>query len=160
MAYTGSHPLHDWTGVSNDISGTIELDPEDPAGASIALRVPIESFDSGNSNRDSNMLEVVEVFLWPEVIFISDDIEVEEWNDTEDGIEGIWTVTGILSFHGEEKRISTEVALSLVRDVIQAAAAFEIELDAFEIDRPKLMLTRIRNELQVEANLVFRRAEG
>ena len=62
ISYDGKHPAHNWTGISKDIQGTVELNKEDLTKSKVDLYVPVFSFDSNNSNRDSNMLDVVEEY--------------------------------------------------------------------------------------------------
>ena len=59
IKYYGSHFLHDWIGVSNDLNGNVFI-------------------DKNNSNRDSNMLIHTEAFSYPEVIFKSTNIVLNQ----------------------------------------------------------------------------------
>ena len=53
VTYYGYHLLHDWKGTSKQIGGnfTFESSLENFDGI---ISIPVKSFDSGNSNRDSN----------------------------------------------------------------------------------------------------------
>ena len=67
ISYTGSHPAHDWTGISSSFKGGIVCDSFDDC--IIKIQIPINSFDSGNSSRDSNMLYYVEANKFKYVTF-------------------------------------------------------------------------------------------
>jgi polyisoprenoid-binding protein YceI len=160
LSYTGSHFLHDWTGRSRAVTGRLRLDISDFSKSEIELSVPLESFDSGNSNRDSNMMEVVEVWLWPEVLFTSESLRMVSWDESENGSKGTWLVEGTIGFHGETADLSVSADVFQNGDLLEARVSFPIELDWFKIKRPKLMLKSISNDIQVEGKLVFRWMDG
>ena len=74
ISYDGKHPAHNWTGISNEIQGSFELNIQDLTLSKIDLYVPVFSFDSKNASRDSNMLDVVEEYYYPYVRFVSTKI--------------------------------------------------------------------------------------
>ncbi len=78
LSYEGKHPAHSWKGISKDIKGSFIFDKDQPILSSVDLYVPVFSFDSGNSNRDSNMLDVVEDYFYPSVSFTSSSITKEK----------------------------------------------------------------------------------
>ena len=152
--YTGSHPLHSWRGSSHRIGGTLRIDPAAPAQSRVELHVPVASFDSGNSNRDSNMLDVVEVERYPDVRFTATQIVPETWTETGDGYEGTWQVTGDVSFHGQTHPVTLPVAVTVRGDAFEATGTFTLSLDRYDVRRPKLMLMSIRDELELESRIV------
>ena len=101
ISYDGKHPAHNWTGISKDIQGIVELNKEDLTKSKVDLYVPVFSFDSNNSNRDSNMLDVVEEYYYPYVRFLSTGIEKNENG---------FNVIGNLSFHGITKEFIIPVS--------------------------------------------------
>ena len=70
VSYYGSHPLHDWKGVSTSISGEILFEPGDN-NYSCVIEIPVESFKSNNGNRDSNMLIYANALEFPKILFKS-----------------------------------------------------------------------------------------
>ena len=91
-----NHPLHSWKGISNDMLSVILLDTSNMEINELAVVVKIASFDSKNSNRDSNTIEVTEALKYPNVSLSSNSIK--EINNT-------LTVKGTLKFHGVSKEI-------------------------------------------------------
>ena len=69
VVYKGSHPAHDWKGVSSNVKGGIICEKEECV---LQVIVPLESFDSGSSGRDSNMLFSTESHKYPYVKYYSD----------------------------------------------------------------------------------------
>ncbi|HET6923440.1 MAG TPA: YceI family protein, partial [Anaeromyxobacteraceae bacterium] len=61
------HKFHDVTGASSTAEGKAALQPDGKVLAMV--RVPMRSFDSGERNRDADMLGVVEADRFPFVVF-------------------------------------------------------------------------------------------
>ena len=61
ISYDGKHFLHSWSGKNERIRGVIIENLEEKKIKQIALAMFVKDFDSGNGNRDSNMLEILEV---------------------------------------------------------------------------------------------------
>lgn len=153
LSYDGSHPLHGWTGTSEAVRGELSIDVDDPAQSSATVTVPVASFDSGNGNRDSNMLDVVESDRHPEVRFVAERVEVEAWNATPDGYKGRWVAHGPLTFHGVTHPVEVPLAVTVAGSQFEATANFEISLERFEVDRPGLMLMKIRDALALHGEI-------
>ena len=96
ITYTMNHPLHTWTGVSNNILSVMLLDTSNMEINELAVVVKIASFNSKNSNRDSNTIEETEALKYPNVSLSSNSIK--QANDR-------LTVKGTLKFHGVSKEI-------------------------------------------------------
>jgi polyisoprenoid-binding protein YceI len=94
ISYDGRHPAHNWTGVSKEIKGSFIFDKDNPTASNVDLFVPVFSFDSKNSNRDSNMLDVIEDYFYPTVSFTSSGIIKQE---------NQYYIKGLLFFHGIKK---------------------------------------------------------
>jgi polyisoprenoid-binding protein YceI len=142
IKYTGSHFLHNWTGQSNLINGEILIDFEKPNMSEINIAVPILSFDSKNGNRDSNMLFVTEQDEYPNVLFTA--TEIMSVNQTN------YQIKGLLNFHGIEKEIHVPVQVSINSDSMEFRATFKVNLIDFDVERPKLLLSKINEIIEVE----------
>lgn len=144
VTYDLIHPLHRVKGVSTN--GTF-LASFDPGGNLLALsaRIPVADFNSGNENRDSHALEVVEALRFPEVAFESTGI-----SKVTDG----YRVVGNLRFHG----ISKEVEVQLRRPSgggSNHTGSFQVLLSDYGVPRPALLFfqTEDRLTLHVEGSL-------
>lgn len=145
IEYGGSHFLHKWIGKSHLINGTILIDNKNPINSKVNISIPIFSFDSENGNRDSNMLLVVEDFLYPDVRFISTSIS--QVGETE------YKVKGNLNFHGLEKEITFPVEVNYESDYTYFISSFSLNLKDFNIKRPKLMLAPISEIIEIRLQL-------
>ncbi len=155
IVYRGSHPAHSWEGVSRDVRGSIRFDPARPNGMQVRIWAPVESFSSGNDNRDSNMLDVLEADRYPEVRFVSDSASVLFW----DGRRGRWRLAGQLDFHGRRRLLVVSVEMTFEdAATLRATGAFRISLREFEVRRPRLLLVPIRDELDIRFEILLRRS--
>ena len=139
LNYHGSHILHDWVGTSNDLKGRVFID-NDQSEYFVELNVPLRSFSSKNSNRDSNMLFATEALDYPTITFKSTSINIFK-----DSVK----VVGNLSFHGVSKKIESTAKFQLSND-FSAKGSFKINLSDYDIERPTLMFIKIDDEIKIE----------
>ncbi len=142
VKYTGAHFLHNWSGQSNKINGEILIDLENPLTSKINISIPIMSFDSKNGNRDSNMLFVTEQDEYPNVLFTATEIMTADQTN--------YRIKGLLNFHGIEKEIDASVQVSMISDSIEFVSTFKVNLIDFDVERPKLLLSKINEIIEVE----------
>src|SRR3954468_80463 len=65
LTYTLVHKLHEVRGTTRKLEGLAKVQPGGPT--LVQVRVPVASFDSGNSNRDSHMREATHEAAHPYV---------------------------------------------------------------------------------------------
>ena len=145
ISYDGRHPAHNWTGVSKEIKGSFIFDIDNPTSSNVDLFVPVFSFDSKNSNRDSNMLDVIEDYFYPTVSFTSSELLTE---DNE------YFINGILFFHGIKKEITIPVNFILDDKKIVVDADFSISLSDYKIKRPSLLTIKMKDDITIKFFLV------
>ena len=144
ITYYGSHYAHDWQGHSSGISGRILYDADDQTANSCSLRVDLTTFDSGNSNRDSNMLTYLNAFQYPDIMFVSNEISVE-------GINAF--IKGQLTFHGITKDLNLKADISFTNG-FNAEGSFTILLSDYEVERPALLFKKIADEIKLKFHIV------
>ena len=67
ITYEASHFLHDWSGTNQNVKGLL-IGNQD-IFQKIAIAMYVRDFDSKNSNRDNNALEILEVLQFPKIKF-------------------------------------------------------------------------------------------
>ena len=144
ITYYGSHFTSDWQGHSSGFRGRIIYDAVNQPTNSCSLRVDLATFDSGNSNRDSNMLTYLDVFQYPDVMFVSNEIFVEGINAS---------IKGKLTFHGITKDINLTADISF-NDGFNAEGSFIILLSEYEVERPVLLFKKISDEMKLKFHIV------
>src|SRR5436190_2287115 len=97
IQYTVNHTLHSATAITHSFICNIDFNTETKQINKVAVAAGVGTFDSKNSNRDSNAMDAVEALKFPSVKFISTSIAFTE---------NKLTVKGNLTFHGITKEIS------------------------------------------------------
>ena len=139
IKYYGKHFLHDWIGISNDLNGNVFID-SDNSKYQVEINVPLISFNSNNSNRDSNMLIATEALDYPKIEFKSTNINIFQ-----DSV----MVDGELTFHGVLRKIKSTAKFD-VSNGFSAKGSFDINLTDFDIEPPSLMFIEIDNTIKIE----------
>ena len=132
--------------ASKDVDCNINYDESTGKITGVSVRADVLSFDSGNSNRDSHMGEVVDALEYPDVAFLGDSIQYLK-NDT-------LKVTGKLTFHNVTKIIPVKVVEKFSSGETVFNGGFYISLTEFNIDRPKLLLIPVEDKLTLQFHIV------
>jgi polyisoprenoid-binding protein YceI len=148
VRYYMEHPMHKWDAVSKQAKGNIEMG-EDLTPNKIEITIPVVSFRSDNSNRDSHMAETVESYIYPEVVFVSTKITREKYAGDTHRVTSSWKVEGQLTFHGVTKDLSVPVAIVLEDKKITASSEFELKLTDFQIELPSLLLLPVKDWIKI-----------
>ena len=154
LTYHLVHKMHEVDGVSHQVTGKARLLPD--GRAQVMIRVPAQSFDSGNVNRDAHMKEAVDAARYPtiELKALGDGVTVPASFPS----TAKKTFKAQLAFHGVEQVMQVPVELTWESPTrIRAAATLTISLDAFKVERPSLMFIKVDDALKIDAKLVFRR---
>jgi hypothetical protein len=148
LTYHVTHPLHQLDGVSHAARGKGVCH----AGqCDFLIAVPVKSFDSGDSNRDLHMLQVVRGGQFPMVTVRTHLPEVASASatihaDLEVQFAGQAAKYQQVPFehvnHGDETRISGTIPVAL---------------SDFKIDPPSLLAMPIKNEIPVRVEMTWQR---
>ncbi len=147
LEYTLVHPLHTVHGISKDVNCNVNYDSATGKIKGVSVNADVLSFDSGNSNRDSHMGEVVDAIDYPEVEFKGDSIQYFK-NDS-------LLITGKLTFHNVTKTIPIEVSERFDNNDTIFNGKFFISLTEFKIKRPSLLLMPVKDKLTLQFNIVI-----
>ena len=144
ITYFGVHYLHKWEGSTSDVKGVVSYDKNiDQYECSIS--VPLNTFSSGNDNRDSNMLIYCKAFDFPNINFQSTSIKVNE---------STLEIEGKIEFAGEEKEIKTNAKLnSLDNNLFAIEGELDILLSEFKVERPSLLFVEIEDLVKIKYSI-------
>jgi polyisoprenoid-binding protein YceI len=146
VSYAMSHPAHDWEGVCKDVNAVIVYDDATKAISQVAVSLKVDAFDSGNANRDSHALEVLEGLKYPKVTFTSSKIKSD--NNT-------LTADGNLTFHGVTKPLTITVTRTDSDKRITLDGKFDILLSQFQVERPSLFGLKTKDEVKLNFRVSF-----
>lgn len=152
LTYHLVHKLHKVNGVSKRVEGRARI----LAGglAQVMVRAPIESFDSGNSNRDAHMKEATEAARVPQV-----ELKATASNVVAPATFPATVKTQFkaqLTFHGVQQSLDIPVEITFSdASRIVATATITISLDHFKVERPSLMFVKVNDDVSIDAHIVF-----
>ena len=152
--YTGTAPLHSWTGTSRSVEGRFVLNPDTPDSSRAVVRVPVSSFDSGNDRRDQGMRDVTEADTYPFVKFRGTEFTPVVWGRGADGPAGRWAITGELTFHGQTHKLDDTVEVRAREGTVQATAQFPVSLSQFGVERPGFMGFTVGDTIRIDVDVV------
>ena len=146
IAYRLTHPLHVIDAKSTSPEYRVEIDPTKKEITTVAAQVDVMTFDSGNSNRDSHAMEVVDALTYPDVTFASTAV-IQKGDSL--------FVTGKLTFHGVTKDITMAGTATWQPNRLDVHGAFDISLTEFKVDRPSLLLIPVEDKLSFTLAAAF-----
>ena len=144
ITYFGVHYLHKWEGSASDVEGVVRYN-EDNGQYECSISVPLNTFSSGNDNRDSNMLVYCRAFDFPNINFQSTSIKINE---------STLEIEGKIEFAGEEKEIKTNAKLnSLDNNLFAIEGELDILLSEFKVERPSLLFVEIEDLVKIKYSI-------
>lgn len=154
ITYHLVHKMHKVDGSSHKVEGKARLLPG--GKAQVSVRVPSESFDSGNVNRDAHMKEAVEAAKYPfiELKALGEGVSAPATFPTTQ----TKTFKAQLTFHGIQQVFDVPVEVTWDSATkVRASTSFAISLDAYKVERPSLMFVKVDDQLKIDAKLAFAR---
>lgn len=151
-----SHPAkeYDCSLLAGGAVVTGRFDPADIARTGVTVEIDASKFNSGNTRRDSHMIESLEALVFPTI------------NWEVDGISGVSgplvpgtyqaRASGPLTLHGVNLDLSVPIAMTVGEDgTIVVTSEFEILLEEYGIERATLVFVPIANEIPITVRMVF-----
>jgi polyisoprenoid-binding protein YceI len=146
VTYRLVHPLHKIEATSKEMHYRLDVDPSTKEIKRVSARVEVLTFDSGNSNRDSHAMEVIDAITYPDVRFSSTAIA-----QNGDSVR----VEGKLLFHGVTKPVVILASLEWSKDRLIVHGTFDVSLEAFAIERPSLLMIPVEDTLSFSISAAF-----
>lgn len=146
ITYKLVHPAHTTVAESKQLQIKIEYDKDKKDILKALAQVRVTSFNSGNSNRDSHAMELIEADKYPFSRFRSTKI-VNNDNSL--------TIYGDLTFHNVTRNITINATKSLSGNKLTIKGNFAVSLDQHNIERPKLLFVPTEEWLKFEFSTVF-----
>lgn len=144
--FTGSHPFHDWTGISTHLDLKMNCSKMDEI-CNFTFSIPWTSFDSGNDNRDNNMLYYINAFDYPKIEIEFTDVKMNELIKTKN------VIIGNLSMTGEKQNIAIPLDFKQNENQFILNSEFKISLTNYNIERPTLLMIPINDIINIHVNI-------
>jgi polyisoprenoid-binding protein YceI len=146
LTYQIVHPLHEVDATSTAVQFRVGVDTLAKTVTSVAANVDVMTFDSGNSNRDSHAMEVVDALTFPEASFRS--TSVTQRHDS-------LSIAGTLLFHGVTKPVRMDALSRWGPSGLRVDGGFNISLTEFQIERPSMMMMPVNDTLRFVFHSAF-----
>ena len=147
LTYTLIHKLHEVKGTAKRLEGKARLLPD--GTLQVAVRARVEDFDSGNANRDAHMKEATDASRFPLIDFkgVASSVRVPAKLPATLPV----TVKGRLTFHGVTRPVEVPLQVTFQSPAkADATGRFEISLEAFQIERPSLLMVKVQDALVLD----------
>jgi polyisoprenoid-binding protein YceI len=130
------------------LSGEIAPAADQSGAVSGTLKVELQTLETGIGIRDRHMRNnYLEVEKGPGFSTATiDDIRVEK-------LDGKTTFTGVLTLHGQKKKVSGAADLQQRDGRIKVQAQFALKVSDFEIPAPTYLGVGVRDEIQIKVAL-------
>lgn len=152
LSYRLVHKLHEVTGVSKAVEGKARVLPD--GGVQVVVRAGVDSFDSGNGNRDAHMREVTEAARYPLVQVKAVGAGVAAPASYPAAIELV--LRGELTFHGRSRPLEVPAKVQfLSADRVTVEASFPVSLEAYGVERPSLLFVKVNDRIDLAAKLTL-----
>ena len=142
--YDAAHFLHAWSGINKSIKGIITINNKE--FQKIAIAMLVRDFDSKNSNRDNNALEVLEVLKFPKIEFFSNEMEMNN---------NKLIINGEMNFHGIGIKKLIEADTDFKNNKLILSGNFKLILSDFSINRPSFMMKKMDDLIEISYKLHF-----
>lgn len=153
ISYTVVHKFHKVEGVSTQNAIAAKLTDN---SLQIMGRAAVDTFLSGNTNRDAHVMEVIEGHQYP---FVTVRAVAKEAVAPTPGKDTDFPVDAEIELHGVKTHPKMQAYLHWVDD-LHVAATFTIadSIEAHNIERPKLLFVPVDDLLEISGKLVMKRA--
>ena len=148
IRYSMVHPMHSWEAISKSFQCVLVWDETKQQIEAVAVAVPVKSFDSQNSNRDSHALEVLEALKYPNVTFSSNQVTGQDQN---------WKVKGKLTFHGVTREIEFPITVKQQATSVEVAGGFTVMMQDYQIESPTLLGIKTKEDIRFQLKVLAKK---
>jgi polyisoprenoid-binding protein YceI len=139
---------------TKSLSGDV-VTADEPGAVRGALKVELQTLETGIGIRDRHMKNnYLEVEKGPSfATALLEDIRIEK-------MEGKTVFSGMLSLHGQKKKVSGAAELQQKDGKIRVQAQFPVKVSEFEIPAPTYLGVGVRDEIQIKVSMMAVPAGG
>ncbi len=130
------------------VSGEVAEIPTQPGAMSGALKVQLDTLETGIALRDRHLRDTyLEVGKGPEyAVAVLENIRV-------DSTDGKGTFRGTLMLHGQRSEVVGTSTVQRRADAVKVEAQFPVKVSSFHIPEPTYLGVGVRDEIQVKVTL-------
>lgn len=146
--FTSSVPLHEFTGVSDHLTGMIDFEEN-----VVDFYLDLETLKTGNARRDRDMYETLNVEDHPFAEFTGSLQSSFDMNSTD--VQEV-TVQGKFTIHGVTCTKTVKGTLQRVGNDIRLKAEWVLDITNFDIEPPGILFYRVNDKMDVRINVLLK----
>jgi len=135
--YSVKHLVKTVKGKSKELKGKMVCDK---GNCQFLVAIPVKSFISSDSNRDLNMLTILEATKYP-LVTIKGDLKEEDYKKDQ------FSLNALVNFHGVEKKYTINIKKNKI-----STGHFSVLLEDHKVERPSLLMVKIDNNVPIDFN--------
>lgn len=157
-SFTSKAAIVKFTGRTNKVTGTLQIDETNTTKASGAVTVDVASLDTGIGLRNEHMQGTIEAAKYPTATFKLQKLSVPG-NKLKANAITTGTVTGQMTLHGVTRTITAPVELTYLPqqdpnyrpgDWVEVNSSFKLKLSDYKIALPAPVLgVKVADELDI-----------
>jgi len=150
-------PLDDVPGETREVSGQLELDPQNWAAGNAQVVVNLETLRTGIDQRDADMREqFLQTERYPRALLLIDRVERPSLPSLSPGGSVQGEAFGSFELHGVRRSVRVPVKLSMEKDGrIWVAGSFELPFADYNIQRPSRLFLKLGESADVTFEILF-----
>lgn len=147
--------LESFGGTTSALAGEIAFDPADLTTLTATVTADLRELDTGIGLRNRHMRDnVLHTDEFPTAVFTVESCDTATWDP---GSTLTAKVTGRMQVHGVEQRLEADVVVARRDDGnLELTATFPIRLTDFGMKRPKMLMMKVAELVDVEVRIVAR----
>jgi polyisoprenoid-binding protein YceI len=145
--FKATMPLNSYTGNSNQLHGSIDFET-----GLLEFSVPVKSIETGITNRDDHMYELLNVDENPEVVFNGKIIEKFD-PDLKTNLK--LSVKGNFKLAGTTREVTIEIELSPEEKGLRLKASWILMITDYNIKRPSKVFLKVNDEHELGVNALL-----
>ena len=157
IRFTSEAPMETVHGQTQNISGTVSVNPPSLAGAKASFLVEADTLKTGNRLRDRNMKDhFLETEKFSQITFSLRGVP----GSLSSGHESVLKATGTFTIHGvtKEKNIPLSVLWDEKGGTLHVKASCPLLLSEFGIERPRILILRLSDTVVVDVDLFLKKS--
>ena len=140
ISFFSSTPLEDISAINKKVSSVYDIETKD-----IVFQLKITDFIFPISLMQEHFNEnYLESDIYPTSTFVGKVVKIEN---------NIASVVGDLTIHGVTNKIEANGILQATSEKINISAKFNILLNDYDIDIPKIVMYKIAEEIEIDINI-------
>lgn len=152
-------------GTTSDVTGTIEVNPDDMAAApKVIIVVQLDGLKTGIDKRDEVMKSgYLEVDKYLHATFTLIRVLKTDSKSLADQKPVKMTARGTMEIHGVKKEVTADVTVVYVKesdatqgmgpgDLLRVSTDFNLKLSDFGIERPQFLLLRLADDIKISVD--------